>query len=359
MREYKLFVQRIGILGITNILVGLSGIILLPILTKNLTILDYGTWIQINITVLLLSIMGNFGLTSTMIRFLAVEKDKTKIQEVFYTITFLVIISSAIISILFFIFSKTIAITLFNGNMRLGILIPLIVFISCLNVILINYFRTFQQMKRFSIFTILQTYLNIVLISYFVIHGYGLIGALTGVLTTQILLFLIMTIFISSEIGFKVPKFKNLKEFLSFGMPTVPGNLSYWITDSSDRYVIGLLLGVMFVGYYSPGYTLGNIINMLSYPFSLMLPAVLAKYYDKGEIIKVETILNYSFKYFLVISIPATIGLSLLSKPILLILSTPEIASNGYLVTPFVALGGLFLGSIHNNISINYPKEKN
>ena len=345
LREYKLFVQRIGILGISNILVGVSGIILLPILTKNLSILDYGTWIQVNITILLLSIMGNFGLSSTMVRFLAVEQDKIKIQEVFYTITFFVIVSSAIISFLFYLFSKTIAITLFNGNMSLGILIPLIVFISCLNVIFINYFRTFQQMKRFSIFTILQTYLNIVLISYFIIKGYGLIGALIGFLLTQILLFVIMTIFIYTEIGFKVPKFKNLKRFLSFGVPTVPGNLSYWIVDSSDRYVIGLLLGVIFVGFYSPGYTLGNIINMLSYPFSLMLPAVLANYYDKGDIIKVETILNYSFKYFLVIAIPSTIGLSLLSKPILLLLSTPEIASNGYLVTPFVALGGIFLGS--------------
>lgn len=76
-----------------------------------------------------------------------------------------------------------------------------------------------------------------------------------------------------------------------------------------------------------------------------MLPAVLANYYDKGDIKKVETILNYSFKYFLVIAIPSTLGLSLLSKSILLLLTTPGIALNGYLVTPFVALGGIFLGS--------------
>ncbi|MCK4308077.1 polysaccharide biosynthesis C-terminal domain-containing protein, partial [candidate division WOR-3 bacterium] len=46
-------------------------------------------------------------------------------------------------------------------------------------------------------------------------------------------------------------------------------------------------------------------------------------------------------------------GLSLLSKTILTILSTPEIASQGYLITPFVAVSALLLGAngvIHNII---------
>ena len=33
MSEYRLFAQRIGLIGVTNLLVNLSGIILLPILT--------------------------------------------------------------------------------------------------------------------------------------------------------------------------------------------------------------------------------------------------------------------------------------------------------------------------------------
>lgn len=90
------------------------------------------------------------------------------------------------------------------------------------------------------------------MVGYLVISGYGLIGGLTGFLITQIILLLLMTFFIYSEIGFVVPKFKNLRKFLSFGTPTVPGNLSYWIVDSSDRYVIALFLGVIFVGFILP-----------------------------------------------------------------------------------------------------------
>ena len=49
-------------------------------------------------------------------------------------------------------------------------------------------------------------------------------------------------------------------------------------------------------------------------------------------------------KYFLLITIPAVFGLSILSKDLLLILSTPDITNNGYLVTPFISLGSLILG---------------
>ena len=124
----------------------------------------------------------------------------------------------------------------------------------------------------------------------------------------------------------------------------MPGNLSSWVVNSSDRYVIALFLGTAYVGYYSPGYTLGNMVNMFIAPLSFMLPAVLSKHYDDGNLNDVKTVLSYSMKYFLALAIPSVVGLSLLSKPLLTILSTPEIAAQGYLITPFLALAGLLFG---------------
>jgi O-antigen/teichoic acid export membrane protein len=47
----------------------------------------------------------------------------------------------------------------------------------------------------------------------------------------------------------------------------------------------------------------------------------------------------------LLLAIPSAFGLSLLSKPLLTILSTPEIASQGYLITPFIAVSFLLFGA--------------
>ena len=345
MNEHKLFTQRIGLIGITNLLVGLSGIILLPILTKNIPIEEYGIWIQISVTIGLIPAVVMLGLPYTMVRFLAAAKTREEIQEGFYSIAFIVLFTSAIASLLLFSLSKPIAASLFDNNLTIARILSLIVFIACLNVLLLNFFRTFQRIKRYSIFSFIQTWLNVALVAYFVLSGYGILGAVIGLLISSSFVFLIMASLIISEIGIRIPKFTHMREYLAFGIPTLPSNLSYWVVTSSDRYVIGIFMGAAFVGYYSPGYTLGNMINMFMAPLAFMLPVVLSKYYDENNMKEVKTVLKYSLKYFLAIAIPSVFGVSLLSKPILTILSTPEIASQGYLITPFVAVSALLLGA--------------
>jgi O-antigen/teichoic acid export membrane protein len=345
MNDHKLFTQRIGLIGITNLLVSLSGIILLPILTKNIPIEEYGIWILIGVTIGLIPAVVMLGLPYTMVRFLAAAKKREEIQEGFYSIFFIVFFTSAIASFLLFLFSRSIAASLFDNNLTIARILSLIVFIVCLNSLLLNFFRTFQQIKRYSMFLFIQTWLNVALVAYFVLSGYGIFGAVMGLLISSFFVFLIMASLIISEIGIKIPKFTHIREYLAFGLPTVPGNLSSWVVNSSDRYVIGIFLSTAFVGYYSPGYTLGNIINMFLAPLAFMLPAVLAKYYDENNLKEVKTVLRYSLKYFLALAIPSAFGLSLLSKPILTILSTPEIASQGYLITPFVAVSVVLFGA--------------
>ena len=117
--------------------------------------------------------------------------------------------------------------------------------------------------------------------------------------------------------------------------------MSSWAVSSSDLFIIAILLGTNFTGYYGPGYALGSIIFMFLSPFNIHLTPVITKLYEENKIGNVKEYLRHTQKYFLLLSIPSVIGLSFLSKPILLILTTPQIAQNGYLVTPFVALGAL------------------
>jgi O-antigen/teichoic acid export membrane protein len=358
MREYKVFVKRIGLTGFTNLLISLSGIVLLPILTKNLPIEEYGIWVQITVTIGLIPLVVTLGLPYSMDRFLAARKKKEEIQEGFYSIVFVSLFTSAIASLLLFLLANPLATILFNGYVTISKILCLIIFIECLNVLLLSFFRTFQHIKRYSMFTFIKTWLNVVLVTYFVLSGYGIFGAVIGFLISSIFVVLAMTSLIILEIGIKIPKFTHIKDYLSFSIPTIPGGLSSWIVNSSDRYIIGIFLGASFVGYYSPGYTLGAIISMFMFPFSLMLPAVLSKYYDEDNIDEVKIILKYSLKYFLLLAIPSTFGISFLSKPLLLLLSTPEISSQGYLITPFVALSTLLYGVFVIIAKILYLEKK-
>jgi O-antigen/teichoic acid export membrane protein len=314
-------------------------------LTKYIPIEGYGIWVQIIATVGLISSVALLGQPYSMIRFLAAAKDKAEIQEGFYSIFLLVFFSGSIVFSFLWILSHPLAEILFDGQEEVVRIAAAIAFMVGFNELMMNFFRTFQRIKRYSFYMVLRTALNMVFVASLVLSGYGLKGAVLGYLGAELFIFIIMMSNIIWQIGLKVPRLIHIRNYLSFGVFTIPAGLSNWVVNSSDRYVIGVLMGTAFVGYYSPGYTLGYIVNMLIAPFSLLLPAVLSNYYDNNNINFVKTLLSQSMKYFLALAIPSVFGLSLLSKPILILLSTPQIAQEGHFVTPFIALSILLFGA--------------
>lgn len=353
MDEYVQFIKRIGIVGIANILISLSGLIFIPIITKNFSTSDYGVWAQVNTLIALVPNVVNLGLPYTMVRFLAAEKDKIVIKRSFYSMMALVLVSTFIMIAVFLIFSSQIANALFDGSMQIMYIVTAISFLACINLMLLSYFRTFQQIGFYSTFLVLQTYIGVGVSILLTLMSYPIEVVVLGLLSGYLFVFIAMAILIVKELGITT-KFKSLKEELKFAIPTVPNNVSSWVVDSSDKFVIGIFLGSAAVGCYSPGYALGSILLMFLTPFAVLLPAVLPEYYEAGDMGKVDTFLSYSMKYYLLITIPAAVGMSLLSKPLLYILTTTIIAENGFMITPLVALGAIFMGiyGIVNNVII-------
>lgn len=348
-----MFIKRMGVVGIANILISLSGLIFIPIITKSFSTADYGVWAQVNTFVSLVPNFVNLGLPYTMVRFLAAEKDKEIIKQSFYSMMLLVLASTLIMTVVFLIFSNQIASALFDGSMQIMYIVIVMSFFACLDLMLLSYFRTFQQIVLYSTFLVLQTYIGVVFSIVLTWMHQPIDIVVLGRFFGFFLVFIAMAILIVRELGFTT-KLKNLKEELKFALPTVPNNISSWVVDSSDKFVIGIFLGSAAVGCYSPGYALGNIILMFLTPFAVLLPAVLPEYYEKGDMDTVNTFLTYSMKYYLLITIPACVGLGLLSKPLLYILTTTIIADSGFMITPVVALGAMFMGiyGIVNNIII-------
>lgn len=344
MDQYRLFLQRMGLIGVSNFLVTITPIILLPILTQNLSIADYGVWVQFQITITLIPSIAILGLPYTMVRFMAASKSIEEIQESFYSFLFSVMIAGLIAALVLFILAEPISNALFNGNLAVGIILPVTALITALMLLFFDFFRAFNQMTKYAILTTLQAYMIVIFVAILVLGGFGVIGAVTGILITQVLISLIMFIFVLRQIGFKIPKFRNLREYLNFGLPTIPSNASFWILDATDRYVIGLTIGISAVGFYSVGYTISALMALLTSPLYTVLLPILSQYYAERKIRETRFLLNYSIKLYLVIAVPTVVGLSVLAKPLLYILSTPALADIGYIITPILAVGGLVFG---------------
>ena len=225
MGKYTLTARRFGLTAVVTPLITLSNFILLPILTKNLAIADYGAWALIMVTIGILPWLITLGLPTAMTRFLAASTDKRDIREAFYSMGFIVLLASLIVSGLLFLFVPQIAASLFHNNNTIALLLIPNILIACLTFYVLQYFVTFQQIKTYSVLTIFNAYLNTALIACFVLLGYGIEGAVIALLIQQLVVFAVMLYLIVAQIGVAIPKFRHVRQYLAFGVPLIPAGM--------------------------------------------------------------------------------------------------------------------------------------
>ena len=361
MNPYKKYAKNVGLVTIANIISTLKSFILLPILTKALGAELYGTWALISVTISLLAPFCTLRLGYVIIRFLGHEKNREKIGKSVSSIFGVTSLIALAVSILLFILSKSLAIAVFGGvDAAFYIQISaFLIFLGAIDQIMIEYFTAFQQMEKYSGFVILQTIGELVLTAYLVLSGFGLLGAIVSLLVVRIVVTIIGFLWITSEVKISTPSFSVVKPYLPFTLPLLPTVLCYWFINLGDRYVIGYFMGADAVGVYSASYGLGSMLTFFYAPISIALLPAITNLYENNKIQELKTHLTYSLKFLLMFTIPSFFGLSILSKSILMTLTTSEFIG-GYSIVPIIALAIILFncGNINMNVLFLLKKTK-
>lgn len=343
IEEYKGYARDVGLVAGAEIVVALLRFIRLPILTKWLGASLYGTWSLIWVTIVLITPLATLGLGMAMLRFLAAERDVDRIRERFLSVVFTILVAGVFVSLILFLCSDLFASSII-GDINSSHLVKLgsfMILTQALSLISITFFRTFRQIKWYSALLVTKAAAQVGLMVCLLLLGWELRGVIIAALASDILCIAIAFSVALRQVGFRFPKFTELKDYLKYGLPLVPGTTVSWIVSASDRYIIGYFMEARDVGIYAAAYTLAHIISLFLGPIQVVLLPAISKLYDNGEIAKTRTYLKYSLKYLMLLSIPAAFGLSILAFPLLRILTTSEFVS-GNVVIPFIASGILF-----------------
>jgi O-antigen/teichoic acid export membrane protein len=305
---------------------------------------DYGLYVQFTVTISLIMSFATLGLPYAMVRFLSSVKDKKQIRDDLFSSIGLIAAFSILISLILIAFSESLAKVLFENNTYLVIILAVIIPIDCIANALNNMFRVYQEVKRYVVYGLLKTYIEIAIITIIAFYGYTMIDIALSILVVRLIFLLIIMMIVVPPLGTGIPRFSRMSDYLKFSLPTIPSNLSSWITNSSDRYIIEIFMGLTYVAYYNPAYNLGSLIQMFMTPINFVLVSLVAKYFEENKIDMLKELFKYSIKYYLLFAVPAFFGMSILSKQILTLITTPEMAENSYLVVPFSALSYLIMG---------------
>jgi O-antigen/teichoic acid export membrane protein len=357
--EYKGYAKDIGLVAGAQIAVALLHFARLPILTKWLGASAFGTWSLIWVTVVLITPLATLGLGMAMVRFLAAERDKAKIRERFMSVLVTSLAAGAVISLILVLFSNLFATSIMGdadsaGLFRLG---SLMIITQALGQITVAFFRTFRQMKWYSALMVIKAAVQLGLILGLLLLGWEVNGVILAVIASDVLGIVIALSVALRQTGLQLPRFTELKGYLQYGLPLVPTSAMLWIMNSSDRYMIGYFMQSEDVGIYTAAYTLTFVTSLFLSPLQAVLLPTVSKSYDDGDIAKTRTYFKYSLKYLLMLTIPATFGISVLATPLLRIFTTSEFAS-GNLVIPFVAFGILIFEFYHICVYVFYLVKK-
>lgn len=359
MKMVKNFGRDVFIIAVSNLLITLKGLISLPFLSKSLDVASYGMWSQITITSSLLVPIITLGLPIGLVRFLASENKQEKVRGTVYSVVLLTLLVSFGVCLFLNIFQNQVS-TFLGISTFLVRYLSLFIIVDSLSLVLVNVFRALGKITYYASFLVFETFVEVGVIAIVLLRNASLEQVVFAVFLTRVIFFLLKIIVIIKQIGFLIPHFSGIKEIVNYSIYTVSGNISSWIIKSSDRYFINLFLGITFVGFYSPAYQFSMILMLIITPLTFVLPVFLSRFFDTGNIKDIQKFLSYSTKYYLMISIPIAVALSIIAKELLALLSTQEISNNSYFIIPVVMGAMIFLGlkSIYSQIFLVAKKTK-
>lgn len=335
MSKYKELAKNTGIFALANFSSKILIFLLVPIYTRVLTTTEHGFYDLVYTTIQLFVPILTLNISEAVMRFLM--KDGVSKKSVF---------SIAVLDI--FIGSIAFALLLLVNNLfslsdlisQYSIYIFVIFVFYTLNNFLIQFSKGIDKIGVTAISGVISTAvmlaMNVILL---VVFDWGLLGFFIA----NVCGYVIPCIYIVSRLRlwelFEIKIDKKLQwEMVYYALPLVLNILSWWVNNTSDRYIVTAIVGIQASAIISVAYKIPQILSTISAIFiqSWQISAIKIQE-DKSDTTFVSNMLLYYNALLLIIAS----GIILFVKPISNILFGISFYSAWELV-PFLIISSLF-----------------
>ena len=343
----KKFIKDVAIYAPSQFLPALTAFITTPILARLFTPDEYGYWALATSIIAFLVAMAVSGYAATVIRFYPAYKFKLTLHIFFTTLSISagsVIFAAAAGSFLILILLRK-----FLPD-KLYHLLPLIIAIfitQSVFSIFIAVIRAQERSGTFTTFQLIQRYgeLGIGLV-FVLVLGLGVEGLLYGSLISVVLTLPIL-IFLAAKgvpIHPKYFRFPDATQIWQYAWPLTLGNIAMWALRVSDLFIIGYFRLEREVGLYSISYNISSksIELLVALLLLSMGPMVMRTWENEGQA-ATEKALTMVTRVYLILCLPAVVGLSVLAFPFVALLTAPDYYE-GYRIVGLVVFSSFIWG---------------
>lgn len=318
----------------------------IPLITKLLGSGSYGVWVVVLAFIGVVQEIGGMHLHGSLIRYgiLDEEKEQTYIDTVVLSIILGMIISIIVLLIGVNADLSNIIEKEYSSYLDLILVSALLVFSNIVLKVNLNFPRAKQKVKMFEISRMVKQIIEIFALTLIFFLGGNVIQGIFGLLAISIASNIVFFIIIFTKYEIPCPDIENYIKYFKYSLPMIPKSISEKILSNIDKYLIIYYLSPTAVGIYGVAYSVSRIFRVFTQLLNSTLYPRIADNWEKQNIDEVEYLYNSIFRYLTIVAIPAIFGITLISEPLLSLISTKEIADNGWVLIPVISIGFLFRG---------------
>lgn len=274
-------------------------------------------------------LLSAFGIGAALVKYIAEFKEDTLRTNLMVSsgsiTTFLI---GCVFGLILYVCSAPIAHIFFDmpeleGLLRIvAIAFPFI----ALSKATLGFLNGLRRMRLFAFINIAQNVLTIILTIALVLGGYGLTGAVSALVLPIVLLSLFSLFSIRKSLARPtLTQYRPaIKMLLAFGIYAVLINGMGLILFYTDSIMLGYFLTDVSVGLYAVAIVLAQAIRLPSSAIQMITTPTIATYWGKGEIDRIEDLINRIMKYTAAFIIPACFLVAFLAHEIITLIFGAE-----------------------------------
>ena len=339
------------------------GIISIPIITRLIPPEEYGNYVLVLAAVSVLSAVGTTWLSSSSIRFFPsyeLDKREGEFFSVVIKLIFVSVMSILLIALFVLFFTRS----FISSNLYSLLYIGILLFVTTsVSDVFLSILMAKRKASWYSFIKIWHCVIGFIIgIILIVSFHWGAKGLLSGAFLSMAMALPFLYKLAIGKISFKKGNILSpiTLKIAKYGFPIVAINLTIWILMLSDRYILNFFMGSKEVGIYSVGYTIPErTLLVIAILFQTASSPISFKIWEKEGVKASQAFLAKLTRYYLLIALPATVGLSVLSEPVMHVFASPSYFS-GYQVIPIISFSLFFVGIIDrfNNV-MTYRRKTN
>ncbi|WP_305838821.1 lipopolysaccharide biosynthesis protein [Photobacterium leiognathi] len=297
----KLLSQNIIIYGFTNALKSLVPVLMLPILTRYLSVGEYGMLSLIETNILFITPFIILSINSA-INVEYHKLDREILKNYITNAISVSVFSFFIISLFFLVFNDKLSYLLGLDN-NIVIFLTTFVLLRLIITVTLGLLQISQKSVQFASYTISQTLVDFGLSFLFVVYyKNGYIGRLEGVYGSFFIFSIIGIIYLVKNDYVGKFNLNHTRDILIFCIPLIPHALGGTIIAMSDRYFIAHFYGAEDVGLYTISYQMSAILLLITMSINQAWTPIAFKLLNRKDIKKYKQLSIFLMVLFLIFS---------------------------------------------------------